>query len=461
MDIGSIDLYNMSKEREEAFFKDCLFVFDTSALLDFYLYPNKTKEDIFNEVFEKLVDRLWITSHTEYEYLKNRLKTFKKPIEEKYNPLRNDNLKKIEDSLKEAKNKLEDLKRRTSKDDIHPYLNQQHIDDYILKFEAIINENKVFKEGVSNQIEEQINEIKAIEADDIVLKAFDKHFKIGRKYYFRELIGLAREAELRYKFKIPPGHEDATEINKNNPTEKGKLGLQVFGDVFIWTQVIEIAGTEHKNIAFICNDIKIDWCYTDDSSGEKRIRAPREDLIREIIDETGQEFWMYTSQQFLYLAKKYLAANIDESQIAKVGKLTLFGVPQVEGTYKITALKSNPKVGGVYEDLLAAAPLILTTTCLNDIKITFETGGNITTDNPTTCQKSVVPPSAITGIDGSSKWTFNGNTLTIIRADNATTTYNVLKTGSVLQLQWQSEADYMGDGTKINYTYTMDLTRLY
>ncbi|WP_461041294.1 lipocalin family protein [Spirosoma harenae] len=131
----------------------------------------------------------------------------------------------------------------------------------------------------------------------------------------------------------------------------------------------------------------------------------------------------------------------------------------LEGTYKITALKSNPKVGGVYEDLLAAAPLILTTTCMSDIKITFATGGNVTTDNPTTCQKSAIPPSTITGIDGSSKWTLNGSTLTITRADNTTTTYNVLKTGSVAQLQWQSREDFLGTGTKVDYTFTMDLTR--
>ncbi|GAB4022024.1 hypothetical protein EXU85_28210 [Spirosoma sp. KCTC 42546] len=131
----------------------------------------------------------------------------------------------------------------------------------------------------------------------------------------------------------------------------------------------------------------------------------------------------------------------------------------IEGSYKITALKANPKVGGIYEDLLAAAPLILTTTCLNDITLTFQTGGAIATDNPTTCQKSTVPPGTITGIDATSKWAYSGNTLTITKSDGTKTAYTVLKTGTVLQVQWQDSQDYLGTGTKVAYTYTMDLTK--
>lgn len=131
----------------------------------------------------------------------------------------------------------------------------------------------------------------------------------------------------------------------------------------------------------------------------------------------------------------------------------------IEGSYKITALKANPKVGGVYEDLLAAAPLLLTTTCLNDITLTFQTGGAIATDNPTTCQNSKIPPSTITGIDATSKWSYSGNTLTITKSDGTKTAYTVLKTGAVLQIQWQDSQDFLGTGTKVAYTYTMDLTR--
>lgn len=138
---------------------------------------------------------------------------------------------------------------------------------------------------------------------------------------------------------------------------------------------------------------------------------------------------------------------------------TVVDTPTVEGSYKITALKANPKVGGIYDDLLAAAPLILKTSCLNDITLTFQTGGSIKTDNPTSCQNSTIPPGTITGIDASSKWALNGKTLTITKSNGTQTLYTILSSGAVLQVQWQDSQDYLGTGTKVAYTYTMDLTK--
>lgn len=138
---------------------------------------------------------------------------------------------------------------------------------------------------------------------------------------------------------------------------------------------------------------------------------------------------------------------------------TVNNTTTIEGSYKITALKANPKVGGIYDDLLAAAPLFLKTSCLTDITLTFQAGGSITTDNPTSCQNSAVPPSTITGIDASSKWALNNKTLTITKSNGTQTNYTVLSSGAVLQLQWQDSQDYLGTGTKVAYTYTMDLKK--
>jgi hypothetical protein len=147
------------------------------------------------------------------------------------------------------------------------------------------------------------------------------------------------------------------------------------------------------------------------------------------------------------------------SNCSKEDNPTITNTTTIEGSYKITALKVNPKVGGVYDDLLAAAPLILTTTCLNDVTLTFQTGGTITTDNPTSCQKSTIPPSTITGIDASSKWALSGTTLTITKSDGTKTPYTVLSTGAILQVQWQDSQDFLKTGTKVPYTYTMDLKK--
>lgn len=153
-------------------------------------------------------------------------------------------------------------------------------------------------------------------------------------------MNIVEEGKIRYEFKIPPGHEDSVKLKSGGPTEGDKLGIQVFGDLIIWKQIIDIAHSQKKNIAFICNDLKIDWCYVTDKNSEKRVKSPREDLIREFNDETGKSFWMYNNQQFLYLAKKYLEIEIGEEQIEQVGQLTLFGLP-MKNTHSSGIYKSD------------------------------------------------------------------------------------------------------------------------
>lgn len=131
----------------------------------------------------------------------------------------------------------------------------------------------------------------------------------------------------------------------------------------------------------------------------------------------------------------------------------------VEGNYKISALKVNPKVLGQFDDLLAAAPLYLGTTCLTDLTVSFKNGGAATVDNPTTCQNIPIPVSTFTGIDAASKWSQSGDKLTVTRSDNTKTEYTIVSnTGSVLQLQWQGLLNYPAPSTTM-YTYTMDLKK--
>jgi hypothetical protein len=131
----------------------------------------------------------------------------------------------------------------------------------------------------------------------------------------------------------------------------------------------------------------------------------------------------------------------------------------IEGSYKISALSIDPKALGLYSDLIAGSKLFFAnSTCLNDITITFKTGGDATTDNPSTCQSLPVPVSTFTGIDASSKWALNGNKLTITKGDGTKTDYTVLSTGTILKLQWQGAFNFPTPSSTV-YTYTMDLTK--
>ncbi|MEC4043142.1 PIN-like domain-containing protein [Myroides odoratimimus] len=92
MDRNTIKPYRLTEEKETKIWKDAIIIFDSSALLDLYYSPKSEREKIDNEIFKKLKDRLWLPNHVQYEYLKNRESIIKKPITEKYDPLK----KKIE-----------------------------------------------------------------------------------------------------------------------------------------------------------------------------------------------------------------------------------------------------------------------------------------------------------------------------------------------------------------------------
>lgn len=311
MDRKSFDIFILTANRENRLWSDCIFVFDTSALLAFYYYPDETRKNIFEEIFEAQKTKLWIPDHVQFEFLKNREGVIKKPIEENYTPLIQNFLNPITGTTKIIEDKLEQLKEITKKQDTHPFIDNTSIIEFENKIkgyhEAIILFDKAYKE----QIENSKKEILQLQTDDTILEHFEKYFKVGRKYSFDEIIEITKEGKHRYEFKIPPGYKDLTDK---------KIGTQIFGDLIIWKQILEYAKEIEKNVVLVCNDIKEDWCIKD-SKENNRIKSPRFELIKEFNDFTGKEIWMYSTSQFLFTAKEILKAEIKEESINDISEL--------------------------------------------------------------------------------------------------------------------------------------------
>lgn len=116
------DIYKLTDDREKALWNNAVFIFDSSALLDFYFLPEKTRSKVFKLFATDLNNRLWIPSQVKYEYNKNREKIITKPISEKYKPLKDENLKALKSAIREIENRIKDLKNKTKKDDKHPHI---------------------------------------------------------------------------------------------------------------------------------------------------------------------------------------------------------------------------------------------------------------------------------------------------------------------------------------------------
>ena len=343
----NIELYNLTPTKEERLWKDCIFIFDTSALLEFYYYSDHVRIEIFTNIFQKLVNRLWIPQQVEYEYLKNREKVTTKPIQSYKNLIKIDqnnkdsghleiirkSIKNIHDLLEKniKKNELatlcgkfNDLKDKTKKSEKHPYLGENLIDDFELvinEFEELFNEigDKIrefenqfeeFENKVKKEISNREKHITELSKNDPVLEGFSKYFEVGEGYSFSDLMEIVKEGELRYRSDIPPGYEDGRGKRK-------KEGIQIYGDLIAWKQIISYAEKRGKSIVLIINDIKPDWCYKSDDKNN-RIDSPREELVKELYDAAKVEFWMYTFSDFLYKANIMLDANLDKDILEKV-----------------------------------------------------------------------------------------------------------------------------------------------
>ena len=310
--MGAIDIESyqpITKDREKELWEDCIFVFDTSALLEFYYFSEATQQEIFNSTLSKLTKRLWVPGHVHFEYLKNRETTLKKPIEEKYKRLETDHIQAIENNIKNMKDKLNDFINNTKKSDIHPYINNDISD----KFKNICQEFEEnfskFKDDIKTEFKSREDEIYKFVGDDTVKKAIEKYFEFGQEYSFDKILQIVSEGEIRYRNEIPPGFKDASR----------KEGTQKYGDLIIWKQIIEYACKKEKPIVFITNDVtKNDWCYHNKRGNELRIERPKEDLIKEIKDTAEVDFWMYSFSQFLYVAREIMNTNINQEILDEV-----------------------------------------------------------------------------------------------------------------------------------------------
>lgn len=295
---------------EKQLWEQALFVFDSSALLNFYEYSEKTRQEIFNTTFEKLNGRLWIANQSEYEYLKNRERVLQRP-------------KKLYDDLitthfdvkqfETFKNQFVQLKNRTKKDDKHPHFEEAIFNNLQAQIQAFEEEVQKFENDLKQRIELKKTEIDIVKENDNLKTAVYNYFQITDGYKFGKLMEIVKEGEFRYNNQIPPGYEDVKE----------KIGLAVYGDLVIWHQIIDLAKSQERPVILIIDDLKIDWCYQ--NSRDKNVAdAPREELIKEFLDSVGQYFWLYSSTQFLQKSKEFLATTITEEVIQEVKQSNRF-----------------------------------------------------------------------------------------------------------------------------------------
>jgi hypothetical protein len=299
-------LHRYTGEEEIAFWKQAIFVFDSSALLNFYEYSASARSGIYTSIFPLLQNRLWITSQTEYEFLQNRERVMRSP-NVLYKKLQEENYPNRH--FKSFLNQYTELRNKTLKDTRHPFMPVaffKSLDETLKRVQEEIDELEEIMVAESKrrlqEHEEQLKEDRLLE-----------YFQMTKGFTFSEQMELAKEGEFRYRQMIPPGYKD----NNNDD----KRGLRKFGDLIIWKQMLLLAREVKKPIILILDDLKEDWCYKDPHD-KTRIDAPREELLKEMQDVGGVPFWAYSLSQFIFKSQEILDARIEGEVIAEVKEVS-------------------------------------------------------------------------------------------------------------------------------------------
>lgn len=317
--------FGITKTNEERLFKEANIYFDTSSLLAFYQFSDNTKRDIFDKVFGTLRGRLFVTHQTAFEFHKNKDTVARKPLQSYYDLLKRNkdstnsgHIEEIKKIIEEIKNRqitgieghLNTLTEKTSKDDKHPFFDENIFDSLKastekLKGELITYETAVTatKDKLEGLIEEKKNAFQT-EPTDIVLDNLNLHLTITENLSHSEILEIVKEGRTRFRNEIPPGYLDYEE----------KEGFQKFGDLISWKELLQHSRNNKKSVILVINDMKDDWWSSNSN--------PRYELIKEVWDYCGVNFWMFDLNKFLFKSNLYLAQELQPKTLEEAKEIT-------------------------------------------------------------------------------------------------------------------------------------------
>ena len=273
--------YRPTDKEYSVLWKTCIFVFDANVLLNLYQYSQKTRDELIG-VIKLISERLWIPHQAALEYQRQRLQVIfqQKEVYDAMNDLLNKTKKQLEDKIR-LLNNYPDIADSLSK----------RIKKAFIAIEKDLKKCKRMHPDL----------IKHDSLNEILTSLFEG--KTGTPYSAGQLNEIYKLGERRYKQGVPPGYKD--EI---------KEGINKFGDLVLWLQIIDKAKATKKPIILVTDDRKEDWWQ----KLKGQIISPRPELIGEMLSEAGVTFYMYQADQYLEYASKYLEKQVTQKSIEEV-----------------------------------------------------------------------------------------------------------------------------------------------
>lgn len=259
--------YPLTTDEQERIWNTATVVLDTNVLLNPYRYSVELRER-FTKILDGISSRLWIPHQVAHEFHQRRIGI----IQGQHN-LATELSSGFERAFNQARTKLHEYKKNALLD----------VDALESKLDSFY---ETIKKEINDSHSEALGQYALSPQDDPMLEILANLLKghVGQPYTETELDALKVLANDRYEKSIPPGYKDV-----------GKSGDRLYGDFFIWRQIIDHAKANDLDILLVTDDAKEDWWWR--SSGVTL--GPRPELREEFAVETSRIFYAYRSDKFI------------------------------------------------------------------------------------------------------------------------------------------------------------------
>ncbi|MBS4080401.1 PIN domain-containing protein [Pseudomonas rustica] len=254
--------FRPKKEELNTHWEESIFIVDANVLLNLYRYSEVTRKELEKSI-EGVKDKIFIPHQAAKEFLKNRLIVTSGQSKE----------------YETAITTINDLVRKISSKDRHPFIEEIHLTALNELSESIIA-------SLTTQKETLLRKLTDDEILDFIEKIFDG--KTGKPFESARIDEILSEGAIRYERSIPPGYKDKAKDSSDDATRK-------YGDLIVWLQCIDYAKENKRSVIFVTDDKKEDWWQ---EQAGKTI-GPRTELIEEFKKETNKDFWMYSVSSFI------------------------------------------------------------------------------------------------------------------------------------------------------------------
>jgi len=264
---------------------ECLLTLDANVLLDLYRYHENTRNSILRSV-QSFKGRLWLSHQTAEEFFRNRAKV----------------IVGSSAGFKQARDELSKMCKNYSASIEQLQSNRIIAAELVLKLNSSLTSAV---EEAEKGIEEARKAFPNYLDRDPILDQLLAHFEgsTGNNFTEDELKSAKSEGERRKKSQIPPGYMD---------DDKG--GDRPYGDYYMWRQILDHAKKQKRPMILVTSERKEDWWER--QSG--RTIGPRQELLKEAYDWTGQKILIYQTDRFLQFAAELEGGKVDEKAVEEI-----------------------------------------------------------------------------------------------------------------------------------------------